>query len=136
MPAPSTHWVVGGGELGDLIRARDWSATPLGPLESWPPTLRHAVSMMLASKAQIILFWGDEFVTLYNDAYRPVLGAKHPAALGMPAWQCWSEVWHMLGPLLRSVLTTGEAFWAKDLLFVIERHGYVEETYFDVSYKQ
>ena len=134
MPAPSTHWVVGGGELGDLIRARDWSATPLGPLESWPPTLRHAVSMMLASKAQIILFWGDEFVTLYNDAYRPVLGAKHPAALGMPAWQCWSEVWHMLGPLLRSVLTTGEAFWAKDLLFVIERHGYVEETYFDVSY--
>src|SRR4029079_7605009 len=73
-------------------------------------------------------------VAIYNDAYRPVFGAKHPAALGMPARECWREVWDILETLFQSVVNTGEAFWAKDLLFGLERHGYVEETYFDVSY--
>ena len=91
--------------------------------------------MMLPSKAQIILFWGPEFVVLYNDAYRPVFGAKHPEALGLAGRDAWREIWEsQLHALLAGVVRTGEAFWAKDLLFEIERHGFPEETYFDVSY--
>ncbi|HEY7566038.1 MAG TPA: PAS domain-containing protein, partial [Gemmatimonadaceae bacterium] len=93
------------------------------------------MSILLPSKAQIVLFWGPELVTLYNDAYRPVFGAKHPRALGMPAAEAWSEIWDRgLGDLFRGVLRTGEAFWARDRLFILERNGYPEETYFDVSY--
>ena len=121
--------------MGARIRALDWSKTPLGPVGTWPQSLRSTVSMLLPSKAQIILFWGPEFSVLYNDAYRPVFGAKHPHALGLPGRDAWSEIWDsMLHELLAGVVRTGEAFWAKDLLFEIERHGFLEETYFDVSY--
>ncbi len=132
-PLPA-DWLVGGGEMGALIRAKDWSQTPLGPIDAWPQSLRSAVSILLPSKAQIVLFWGPKLVAIYNDAYRPVFGSKHPAALGMPAHECWSEVWDVLEPLFRNVVTTGEAFWAKDHQFALQRHGYIEETYFDVSY--
>ncbi len=128
-------WLVGGGEMGERMRALDWPSTPLGPTETWPQSLRSAVSILLPSKAQIVLFWGPDYVTLYNDAYRPVFGGKHPWALGAPGSKAWREIWpDMLGPLLDGVVTTGEAFWAKDLMFALERHGYAEETYFDVSY--
>jgi hypothetical protein len=130
----AADWLVGGGEMGALIREKQWSGTPIGAIETWPQSLRSAVSILLPSKAQIVLFWGPELVAIYNDAYRPVFGSKHPMALGMPAKQCWSEVWEVLEPLFQSVVNTGEAFWAKDHLFGLERHGYVEETYFDVSY--
>lgn len=133
-PPLAADWLVGGGELGALIRAKDWGTTPLGPVEVWPQSLRSCVSHLLPSKAQIVVFWGPEFVSIYNDAYRPVFGSKHPAVLGRPGREAWSELWHMLEPLLTGVVETGDAFWAKDLLFVIERHGYAEETYFDVSY--
>jgi hypothetical protein len=126
--------LVGGGEMGELIRAKSWTETPLGPVEGWPQSLRSAVSILLPSKAQIVLFWGPELVAVYNDGYRAVFGSKHPAALGMPARKCWAEVWDVLEPLFGDVVSTGEAFWAKDLMFGLERHGYVEETYFDVSY--
>ena len=120
--------------MGALIRAKAWADTPLGSIDSWPQSLRSAVSILLPSKAQIVLFWGPELVAIYNDAYRPALGSKHPGALGKPARECWSEVWDVLEPLFGNVVKTGEAFWAKDHLFGLERHGYVEETYFDVSY--
>jgi len=121
--------------MGARMRALDWSKSPLGPVDEWPQSLRSTVSMLLPSKAQIIVFWGSEFVVLYNDAYRPVFGAKHPHALGLPGAQAWHEIWDsQLHPLLAGVARTGEAFWAKDLLFEIERHGFREETYFDVSY--
>ncbi|MCW5658982.1 MAG: response regulator [Burkholderiaceae bacterium] len=116
-------------------RAHDWAASPLGPIHTWPQSLLSALSMLLPSKAQIVLFWGPEFVVFYNDAYRPVFGAKHPHALGMAGRDAWSEIWDgQLHPLLRGVVETGEAFWATDLRFSLERHGYPEETYFDVSY--
>ena len=89
----SPGFLAGGGEMGRLIRAMDWSRTPLGPVESWPQSLRSAVSILLPSKAQIILFWGSEFTGLYNDAYREVFGAKHPHALGRPGREAWSEIW-------------------------------------------
>jgi len=130
----AADWLVGGGELGALIRAKDWAATPLGPIDNWPQSLRSCVSHLLPSRAQIVLFWGPEFVTVYNDAYRPVFGGKHPRVLGLPGRESWSELWDMLQPLLAGVVESGDAFWGRDLLFVIERHGYLEETYFDVSY--
>ena len=133
--AGNLSFLAGGGEMGERMRALDWSTTPLGAATTWPQSLRSTVSMLLPSKAQIALFWGPEFVVLYNDAYRPVFGAKHPHALGLPGREAWSEIWNeQLHGLLAGVVRTGEAFWAKDLLFTLERHGFKEETYFDVSY--
>jgi hypothetical protein len=71
----------------------DWSRTPLGPVDRWPQSLRSTLSMLLPSKAQIILFWGRDFIVFYNDAYRPVFGGKHPHALGSRAAKAWSEIW-------------------------------------------
>ena len=133
-PIASEAHLRGGGEMGQRIRAHDWAATPLGPVETWPQSLRSAVSILLPSRAQIVLFWGPELITLYNDAYAPVFGAKHPWALGRPAHECWHEVWHVLGPLFEGVVSTGEAFWAKEHPFFLHRQGFLEETYFDVSY--
>jgi signal transduction histidine kinase/DNA-binding response OmpR family regulator len=128
-------FLAGGGEMGTRMRELDWTASPLGAPERWPQSLRSTLSMLLPSKAQIILFWGDEFIVFYNDAYRPVFGAKHPHALGLPGARAWSEIWDsQLHELLAGVVKTGEAFWAKDLLFELERYGFQEETYFDVSY--
>src|SRR5579862_8888282 len=128
-------FLAGGGEMGERMRTLDWSRTALGPPETWPQSLRSTLSMLLPSKAQIILFWGPELTVFYNDAYRPVFGAKHPHALGLPGREAWSEIWEsQLHALLAGVVRTGEAFWAKDLLFQIERYGFLEDTYFDVSY--
>jgi two-component sensor histidine kinase len=124
----------GGGEAGALIRALDWSKTRLGPISAWPAHLKAAISLMLPAQAQIVLFWGPEFVALYNDAYAPTIGDKHPRALGRPACQNWAELWDDLEPLLRRVLETGETVFAKDRPFYIERHGYPENVYFDISY--
>ena len=135
-PSAASHaFLQGGGEMGTRMRAMDWASTALGPVDQWPQSLRSTVSLLLPSKAQIVLFWGPEFVSLYNDAYRPVFGAKHPRALGRPGREVWSEIWDsVLHDLLAGVVRTGDAFWGKDLLFELERYGIPEETYFDVSY--
>jgi signal transduction histidine kinase len=133
---PQAHdWLTGGGEMGQLIRGFDWSQTSLGPIESWPQSLLSAVSILLPSKAQIAMFWGPDLITLYNDAYRPVLGDKHPGALGVAVREVWREIWETgLRSLFEGVLQTGEAFWASDWLFNLERYGFPEETFFDISY--
>ncbi|HVZ43600.1 MAG TPA: ATP-binding protein, partial [Ramlibacter sp.] len=129
------NFMAGGGEMGARMRAHDWAGTPLGAIEQWPQSLRSAVSIMLPSKAQICMFWGPELTFLYNDAYRPVLGSKHPAAMGLPISHVWSELWDVgLKDLFDGVLNTGEAFRAEAFPFFLERHGYAEETYFDISY--
>jgi hypothetical protein len=136
-PSPgsgATSWLAGGGEMGARIRTHAWASTPLGPLDAWPDHLRHAVRIMLASKTQICLFWGPDLVKLYNDAYIPVLGQKHPWALGRPGREVWSEIWDVLGPLLSGVVASGEAFRGSDYPFYLARHGFTEETYFDISY--
>jgi signal transduction histidine kinase len=89
---------------------------------------------LLRAEAQIVLFWGPEFIALYNDAYAPTIGDKHPRALGRPARENWAELWNDLRPLLNGVRETGKTFSAKDRPFYIERHGYGETVYFDVSY--
>jgi two-component sensor histidine kinase len=125
---------LGGGEMGALIRALDWSKTSLGPISAWSAHLKATISLMLPAQAQIVLFWGPDFVALYNDAYAPTIGGKHPRALGRPARENWAELWDDLEPLLRRVLETGETVFAKDRPFYIERHGYPENVYFDISY--
>lgn len=134
--AQTTHpYLQGGGEMGDLIRAHNWSATPLGPPDKWPQSLRSAVSILLPSRAQICMFWGPDLITIYNDAYRPTLGVKHPWALGQPVREVWKELWEdFLRSIFGKIIATGTAFWASDHLFFLERHGFPEETYYDVSY--
>ena len=113
-----------GSEMAARIRAHDWSQTALGPIDQWPAVLRHSVSFLLSSKAQIVLFWGPELVAIYNDAYRPVFGRKHPWALGRPAREAWSEVWDFLGPRLRrESFAPAKPISAKARPFFLERHG-------------
>jgi signal transduction histidine kinase/DNA-binding response OmpR family regulator/anti-sigma regulatory factor (Ser/Thr protein kinase) len=123
-----------GGEMGRRMLELDWSTSPLGPPRDWPVELTNAVTTMLASSAQIVIFFGPAYCGLYNDAYIPALGAKHPGNLGVPGRQMWQEAWSVLDRLFSQVRQTDTAFFAPDHPFMLERHGYLEETYFDVSY--
>ncbi|WP_439394950.1 ATP-binding protein [Bradyrhizobium sp. PMVTL-01] len=127
-------FLADGGELGAMMRALDWSDSPLGPPHRWSQALKTTVGMLLAAQAQIVLFWGPDFVALYNDAYAPGIGANHPRALGRPAIENWGELWDDLEPLLAGVRRTRTTFAAKDRPFYVERHGYGETSYWDVSY--
>jgi len=123
------------GETGALMRAIDWSATPLGPVERWPLTLRSALSVCLDSPLPMMIWWGPELVALYNDAYRPMLGSRqHPEALGRPGRECWLDVWNVIGPMLEGVLWGGKATFSDDLLLPLDRHGYREECYLTLSF--
>ncbi|WP_434743255.1 SpoIIE family protein phosphatase [Micromonospora sp. SH-82] len=126
--------VVGGGEMGRRLGGHDWTRTDLGPPGGWPTALSHAVSLMLSSAAPIVIFWGDDHLAFYNDAYLPTIGDKHPAAIGRPAREHWSETWHVLAPLLERVRRTGESYQARDHPFVLDRHGFLEDVHFDITY--
>jgi signal transduction histidine kinase/DNA-binding response OmpR family regulator len=123
-----------GGEMGRRMLALDWAATPLGEPHTWPAELTDAVARMLASKAQIIVFWGDDYCALYNDAYIPTMGSKHPGHLGRSGRDMWAETWSVLQELFDQVIEHDEAFYGADYLFMLERFGFLEETYFDISY--
>jgi len=125
---------AGGGEFGVLMREKDWSATPLGPVSKWPQALKTAVRIALTSRHSTGVRWGEELIYLYNDAHRATLGDKHPQALGSPAAQVWREVWDKLGhhaaiTLAGTIGTFEEAFF-----LLMERSGYTEETYYTFSY--
>ncbi|MGE6758764.1 ATP-binding protein [Corallococcus interemptor] len=125
----------GGGACGALLRQVDWAKTALGPVETWPQSLRTAVGIVLASDYPLYVAWGPEFVQFYNDAYRPICGrTKHPAALGQAAAVTWPEVWHMLGPDWERMRQTGEAIFVNDLMMPLDRNGFVEECYFTYSH--
>src|SRR3954468_18268418 len=96
--AENLPFLVGGGEMGARIRAFDWSHTPLGLPQQWPQSLRTIVSTCLNSRFPILVWWGRDLVKVYNDAYIPILGAKHPDALGRPGREVWGEIWHIIGP--------------------------------------
>ncbi|HZS84205.1 MAG TPA: ATP-binding protein [Stellaceae bacterium] len=133
-PANEATFLADGGEMGALIRAKDWSRTRLGPPETWPQSLQTAVGIMLNSRYAMFVWWGRHLINLYNDAYRPFLGTKHPDALGKSAREVWSEIWDLIGPRTETVLDRGESTFDKALLLVMERFGYPEETYFTFSY--
>jgi signal transduction histidine kinase/DNA-binding response OmpR family regulator len=123
-----------GGEMGRRLHDLDWSSSPLGPPGGWPPELQRAVATMLASRAQIVIFWGPHYCALYNDAYIGTMGSKHPAHLGCPGAEMWAEAWAVLQKLFDGVVDGDESFYAGDHIFMIERFGFLEETYFDISY--
>jgi PAS domain S-box-containing protein len=123
-----------GGEMAGMARSFDWSRSALGPAEDWPQSLKTTISTCLNSRFAIVVWWGPELVTLYNDAYRAIIGNKHPAAFGATGKEVWPEIWHIIGPMLRGVVERGEATWAENLLLELERNGYPEECYFTFSY--
>ena len=125
---------AGAGEMAALMRARDWASTPLGPPERWPQSLRTVVRIVLTSRHAMWLGWGPDLIFFYNDAYRPTLGTKHPAALGTPTRLVWAEIWPAIEPRITRVLHHGEATWDEGLLLFLERSGYPEETYHTFSY--
>ena len=129
-------FLTGGGELGELTRQFDWSATPLGVPDQWPLSLQTTVSIILNSKFPMFLWWGDDLIQFYNDAYRPSLGnnGKHPTALGQSGAACWPEIWPVIKPLIDQVLAGGEATWSEDQLIPIYRNGQVEDVYWTFSY--
>jgi PAS domain S-box-containing protein len=120
--------------MGKLIREIDWSKTPLGPTESWPQSLKTSILLTLNSRYPMFVWWGRELINLYNDAYIPILGARHPGALGQPAARVWAEIWDVIGSQTEIVMREGRATWNESLLLVVERYGYTEETYFTFSY--
>jgi signal transduction histidine kinase/DNA-binding response OmpR family regulator len=123
-----------GGEMGRRMLEMDWTGTPLGPPAGWPGELRNVVATMLASRAQMAIFWGPDYCALYNDAYIATMGSKHPDFLGRPAREMWAEAWGVLAELFAGVVARDESFWAIDHPFMLERYGFLEETYFDISY--
>ena len=129
------QWLRGGGEMGERIRSTNWSQSALGPLESWPQSLRLSVSLMLNSQHPIWVGWGREMTFLYNDAYISVLSAaKHPESLGAPAREVWSEIWDVCGPLANKVFEQGEASFVDDVRLFMDRGDFLEETSFSFSY--
>ncbi|MDV3220274.1 ATP-binding protein [Intrasporangium sp.] len=122
------------GELGARFAAHDWSLTPLGPISEWQQSLRTAVSICLTSRFPILIWWGPQHTMIYNDGYRPMLGAKHPKALGSPGHEVWPEIWDVTAPLLDTVMTTGAATWSRDERLLLDRNGYLEECYFTYSH--
>jgi signal transduction histidine kinase/CheY-like chemotaxis protein len=121
--------------MGSLMRAFDWSRHPLGPPQNWSPALQSTVRLVLANCSPMLLWWGPDLLSIYNDAYIPVLGDKHPhRALGKPLSECWSEVFPVLEPLVRSPLEGGPPTWMEDIQLEINRFGFVEETHFTIGY--
>jgi K+-sensing histidine kinase KdpD len=120
--------------MEDRIRELDWSKTPLGPVQGWPQSLRTVVNIVLSSRYAMWMAWGPELTMFYNDAYRPTLGIKHPWALGRRADEVWSEIWPDIGPLIDTVLATGNATYYEGLLLILQRSGFPEETYHTFSY--
>lgn len=126
-------FLAGKDEMSALLREHDWSTSALGAPEHWSPALKSVVGLMLPNKHVMFVAWGRELSFLYNDAYRPIFGQKHPWALGRPFREVWSEIWDDVEPLVRAALA-GEATWSENLHLVLERNGYPEDCWFTFSY--
>jgi len=125
----------GDSELARLMRELDWSHTSLGDPAGWPPHLRSALSLCLTSRIPVVMYWGEDFNVLYNDAYISFLGTdKHPRFLGAPGRECWHEIWPTIGPMLRGVVQSGEATWSEDLRMYFARRLPAEEVYVRFSF--
>jgi hypothetical protein len=111
--------------MGDLFREKDWAKTELGPVESWSQALLTVSSLMMASTFPMSLWWGPNNIVLYNNAYVPFTGDKHPALFGSRARDYWGELWHILGPALEAV-KGGESTYSQDQCLMMHRHGFVE----------
>ena len=133
MDARADDWLPGGGEMGKVVRSMSWSATPLGPIESWPQSLRTTVSLCLASNFPISLAWGPRHVQIYNDGYWPICGAKHPHSMGQDFSECWASAWPVIGEAFERALS-GETSYLENQRMFLDRNGYLEETFFTFSF--
>jgi PAS domain S-box-containing protein len=129
-----TGFLAGGGEMGELIRTHSWAGTSLGPPALWPASLKTAIRIMLTSRQPIWIGWGSELIFFYNDAYRSIVGGKHPTALGEPTSVVWHEIWDEIGPMLATAMSGEEGTYVEEQLLIMERNGYPEETYYTFSY--
>ena len=128
-------FLAGGGELGALTRAFDWSKTSLGHPQMWPQSLRVTVRLVLTSRHPMFIWWGEELIQFYNDAYRETLGPeRHPSALGTTGRECWAEIWDIIGPQIDYVMAGKGATWHEDQLIPVTRHGRREDVWWTYSF--
>ncbi len=127
-------FLSGGGELGALIRAYPWESTALGPPDEWPQSLRVAIRIMLTSRQPFWIGWGEDLIFFYNDAYKSIIGGKHPEALGRPTKEVWREIWSDIAPMLETAMSGDQGTYVESQLLIMERYGYPEETYYTFSY--
>ncbi|MEH2509380.1 PAS domain S-box-containing protein [Nitrobacteraceae bacterium AZCC 1564] len=133
--ASSPDFLAGGGEMGALMRAFDWSSTPLGQPETWPQSLKTTVRLLLNTNHPMFIWWGPQLIQFYNDAYRATMGPeRHPSALGQRGRECWEEIWHIIGPQIEQVMSGGGATWHENQLVPVTRHGRLEQVYWTYSY--
>jgi PAS domain S-box-containing protein len=131
----SGDFLAGGGEMGALTRAYDWSANPLGTPETWPQSLRTALRILLNTNHPMFIWWGPKLIQFYNDAYRQTMGPeRHPSALGQGGRECWAEIWHVIGPQIEQVMSGGGATWHENQLVPVTRHGKLEQVYWTYGY--
>jgi diguanylate cyclase (GGDEF)-like protein/PAS domain S-box-containing protein len=128
------HLLAGAGACGPLALSRDWDATPLGPMSSWPENLRTAVGIIERSPIPMALGWGPGLVQLYNDGFVPILAEKHPAAMGRGAHENWAEIWEFIGPMLEGVVLRGDTTLQDSQRLLLDRNGHLEEGFFTFSF--
>ena len=135
MTSKKYSFIQGGGETGELIRKFNWTETSIGDPSEWPQSLRTTLGILLHSAFPMFLFWGEDLLCFYNDAYRPSLGVegKHPI-IGRKGKEAWPEIWDFMGPLFEKVMKTGEPVWYEDQLVPIYRNGKIEDVYWTFSY--
>jgi PAS domain S-box-containing protein len=131
----SADFLAGGGEMGALMRAYDWSANPLGTPQTWPQSLRTAVRILLNTNHPMFIWWGPKLIQFYNDAYRQTMGPeRHPGALGQGGRECWAEIWDIIGPQIEQVMSGGGATWHENQLVPVTRHGRLEQVYWTYGF--
>lgn len=120
--------------MRQMVAQKDWSKTPLGPMQGWSPALKAHAQHCLDSRFPSVIWWGSDLTQIYNDGYRDICGGKHPKALGQSARDCWSEMWDIIYPMIKGVLDTDIACWIEESVFCPVRHGFAEECYFTFSF--
>ena len=132
---PTQDFLRGGGEMGALTRGYDWTKTPLGPPDGWPQSLKTAVRLLLTSQHPMFIWWGPELIQFYNDAYRQTMGPeRHPSALGQYGYDCWTEIWDIIGPQIEFVMAGKGATWHVDQLVPVTRHGRREDVWWTYGF--
>ncbi|MCA1776321.1 MAG: hypothetical protein LC676_12115 [Loktanella sp.] len=121
-------FLAGSGEMAERIRSFDWANHPFGPLEAWPQSLRSALSICLNSAFPTSIYWGPELRLLYNDAWAPIPGPRHPAALGARAQDIWGDIWHIIEPQFAKLVRSGEGLFVEDQMLPMRRFNTEEET--------
>src|SRR5438477_4053752 len=129
----SFEFLAGGGEMAKTVLAKDWSQTPVGPLDQWPQSLRTTVSLCLASNFPISIAWGPRRVQIYNDGYWPICAAKHPHSMGQDFKECWFSGWPVIGEAFERA-QRGETSFLENQRMFLDRNGYLEETFFTFSF--